>query len=125
MQAFRHEKVKRRATGDPAIGERIKAARVRRDLTQEQLAALVGASKAAVSQWEAGKTAIDDERVAKLSLALGIPLESLIPVLPGTVVLAGDARLFLELFLQLRPENRQPLLQILQALVAAQRPLGG
>lgn len=122
MQASRNEKVKRNATGDPVIGRRIRLARKNLKLTGEELANLVGASKAAVSQWESGATAIDKERIAKLSIALNIPLEQLVSVIPGSVILTGDAKLCHELFLELLPENRQALLLVLQGLVSGQKP---
>lgn len=37
------------------VGGRIQAARLARGLTQEQLAAVIGVTKSAVSQWESGR----------------------------------------------------------------------
>lgn len=47
----------RRRRGEPdldSVGGRVQAARLAKGLTQEKLAELVGVSKGAVSQWEAG-----------------------------------------------------------------------
>lgn len=54
------------------IGERIKAARKRRELTQPQLAALVEVSNGAVSQWETNDTAPKGSNLLKLCAHLGV-----------------------------------------------------
>ena len=49
------------------IGEKIKAKRRERDLTQEELAKILGVSKAAVSKWET------DESYPDITLLTQIP----------------------------------------------------
>lgn len=46
--------VRRREPNLDTVGGRIQAARLTKGLTQDQLAARIGVSKGAVSQWEAG-----------------------------------------------------------------------
>lgn len=58
-------------------------------LTQEQLADVLGVSKAAVSRWEAGARRIDDELLPKVSEVTGIPRTELRPDL---VRLLDDSR---------------------------------
>ena len=54
------------------IGERIKAARTKRQLTQPQLAVLVEVSNGAVSQWETNDTAPKGANLLKLCVHLGV-----------------------------------------------------
>lgn len=61
------------------IGERIKAARVNKNLTQGEFAKLVGAKTASVvSSWEMGVSKPDCERLAAICTALGVTPDSLL-----------------------------------------------
>lgn len=51
----------------------LKAARVNADLTQEQLARILGVSKTTVNKWENAKTSISAPLFQKLSSLSGIP----------------------------------------------------
>ena len=48
------------------------------NMSQEQLAMLLGVSRQSVTKWESGKTLPDIERAAALSRILGIPLAELV-----------------------------------------------
>ncbi len=54
------------------IGERIRQARERKGLTQEQLGQIVGVSDAAVSQWETGGIQPAQKNLPKIAQALGV-----------------------------------------------------
>jgi phage repressor protein C with HTH and peptisase S24 domain len=54
------------------IGERIRQAREKKRLTQEQLGQLVGVTDAAVSQWETGGIQPAQKNLAKIAQALGV-----------------------------------------------------
>jgi GTP pyrophosphokinase len=60
-----------------AIGERIKAARKAKGLSQEQLGEKLGISFQAVSSWETGKFIPDSEHLPALAKVLDISLDSL------------------------------------------------
>lgn len=59
------------------IHEKIKALREGKNLTMEQLAALIGVSWQTVQQWENGKTAPKRNRLEKVAEVLGVPSVSL------------------------------------------------
>ena len=60
-----------------AIGERIKAARKVKGLSQEDLGDLLGVSFQAVSSWETGKFIPDSDHLAALAKALDLSLDAL------------------------------------------------
>lgn len=61
------------------IGQQIRTARQDRDLTQQQLADLIGVSKQAVWDWESENYAVDSSHFAKVEEVLGIRL--ILPIL--------------------------------------------
>ncbi|UCC32125.1 MAG: helix-turn-helix domain-containing protein [Phycisphaerales bacterium] len=63
--------------------------RVRRGLTQEQLAKLAGVPKGAISLWELGKAKPDSDQLVGLSRALRVSADELLGLTP----LTGDAAL--------------------------------
>lgn len=97
----------RKPTGSPEVGARLKAARQKHGLTQTELAREIGASKAAVSQWESGMTAIERRRAILLSHTLGIPVTELLD-LPSDGL--KEDSLFLELVHRLDARTRGALL---------------
>ena len=61
------------------IGERIKAARTNKNLTQGEFAKLIGAKSASVvSSWEMGVAKPDCERLAAICQVLGVPPDNLL-----------------------------------------------
>src|SRR3569832_1851404 len=64
--------------------ERIKALRLRRGLTQEQLAIFVGVSQSAVAAWENGKRAVPrGSHLLRLGEALGLETKELFGMAQG------------------------------------------
>lgn len=57
------------------IGIRVKAIRVQRGLTQEQLAEKIGVSWSAISNLERGRHIVSIERLLDISIALDVGLE--------------------------------------------------
>lgn len=55
-----------------SIGERIKEARLKNGLTQEQLAALIGVAKSTLTGYEKGNREPDALKINALSKALGV-----------------------------------------------------
>ncbi|SOT39803.1 LexA family protein [Burkholderia cenocepacia] len=56
------------------IGTRIRALRLKRGLTLQEVANEFGISRASVSEWESGRSKPDAARLAKLSFILGAPV---------------------------------------------------
>jgi transcriptional regulator with XRE-family HTH domain len=62
-----------------AVGERMREARDKSGLTQEQIGIQLGMTRANVANLEAGKTAIMLQHVYNLALYLEIPVSRLLP----------------------------------------------
>lgn len=62
------------------IGENIRNARRRQDMTQEQLAEYLNLSVSAVSQWESGRTMPDIALLPALTQMLGISADELLGI---------------------------------------------
>jgi transcriptional regulator with XRE-family HTH domain len=60
------------------FGERLRSARERRGLTQEQLAEMVGITASRESEYESGRFAPQLEKAAKLAVALEVTLDALV-----------------------------------------------
>src|SRR5437660_10854454 len=60
-----------------ALGERIKALRLERELQQRQLAEKAGLTPSMVSQIESGRLTPSLNTVGKIAAALGVPIASL------------------------------------------------
>lgn len=59
------------------IGDTIRALRKQRNLTQVELALLLGVSQAELSRMECNKTTITVQDISKLAAALGVPVTAL------------------------------------------------
>lgn len=62
------------------VGRRIRAARNRVGLTQEQLSSKLGLTRQTIIQWERGKTTPDVYRLKELAAALGVWVWDLVPL---------------------------------------------
>jgi transcriptional regulator with XRE-family HTH domain len=60
------------------LGERIKAARIKSGMTQEQLAAVLDTTKAAVSRYEAGKREPNLHQLSKIAIATKTTVSELV-----------------------------------------------
>lgn len=54
------------------FGKKLKAARKKAGISQEELAALVGVEGPSVSRWETGKDFPEDSRLKKIESAIGV-----------------------------------------------------
>lgn len=59
------------------IGNRIKAARQEKGISQEELAQVIGATKSAVSRYEAGKRQPRYDQLQRIATALEVPIQEL------------------------------------------------
>lgn len=73
------------------VGEKIKAARLRKGYTQEELGKLIGVQKSAVAKYESGRVVnIKRSTLKKLSEVLGIPPVELVDGVPEEVQKNND-----------------------------------
>jgi transcriptional regulator with XRE-family HTH domain len=100
-------------------GARIRAARLERGWTQDDLAAAVGVSRSAVAQWETDRAGQLRANLTRIAEALGISLEHLLygedKRAPALAAQADELAL-LRLYRQCAPEDRQILLRTAQRL---------
>jgi transcriptional regulator with XRE-family HTH domain len=67
-------------TFEEKFAENLKAARKRRGLTQEDLAQKIGITNNGLSQYENAKRLPNIKRAARMSMALGMSLDDLVPL---------------------------------------------
>lgn len=73
------------------VGEKIKAARIRKGYTQEELGNMIGVQKSAVAKYESGRVVnIKRSTLKKLSEVLGIPPVELVDGVPEEVQKNND-----------------------------------
>jgi transcriptional regulator with XRE-family HTH domain len=80
MAMDEHDQDNEGAAPDPAalVGSRIRAARLARGMTQQDLATLVGVTRSAVAQWETERAGQLRGHLARISAALGVPVQFLL-----------------------------------------------
>lgn len=71
--------VKKAASADMKLGERVKKQRLLRGMTQTELARRLGVTPGAVSRFEAGETMIGVRTLLDIVEILGIGIEDLLP----------------------------------------------
>jgi transcriptional regulator with XRE-family HTH domain len=103
----------RLATGDATLGRIIRDARKKKGWTQTQLAAAVGKTTSAISQYESGSIDIELDIRAKLAIELEIPQEQFFQAPPSMVLISPDEALLLSRFRKVPHELRQAVLLIL------------
>ena len=117
-------------TGRPAksqrseLGKRLTAARLRRRLTQTEVASRVGVSQQAYAGWERRTLAMRPEHIANLARVLGLGLEELL----GVEAVARESELptgrAFDLFLRvgrLPKDERTRVLDVVEDLLSAAR----
>jgi transcriptional regulator with XRE-family HTH domain len=106
------------------IGERIKAARRQRRMTQDELAVAVGVSRSAVAQWETGRAGQLTGNLSKIAAALDIGVAFLMhgdgtprpaPAHPNAS--SAEELALLRLYRDCSPQDRQLLLRTARRLV--------
>jgi len=101
------------------IGARIRAARLDRGLTQDELAERVGVSRSAVAQWETGRAGQVTGNLSRIAETLGVNVESLMvgdDKRAAGEVRQGDELALLRLYRECDPEDRQMLLRTARRL---------
>lgn len=100
-------------------GARIRAARLERGWTQDDLAEAVGVSRSAVAQWETDRAGQIRANLARISEVLGVSVEQLVygedrrGALPAA---SADELALLRFYRHCMPEDRQILLRTARRL---------
>lgn len=106
------------------IGSRIRAKRLRLDLTQEQVAAAVGVSDGAVCSWEKGDSLPGTKHLAAIAKELGVSIDWLLmgaamehdpPPRPEDQELTEDEIKLLLAYRKAAPNRKAIAMEILQA----------
>ena len=108
------------------MAHRIKTLRQEKNLTLEQVAAVVGVGKSTVRKWETGMIAnMKRDKIASLAKALGTTPEYLMgweekKDSPGERTLTEGERAMLELFRLIPEDRQQAALDLLKAALKMQ-----
>lgn len=107
------------------FGQRLRAARVAKGYTQEQVGQIVGVTDAAVRMWESDRREPDIERIRLLSDTLGIPVNRLMGSAdesrtPDDYDLPADLEMALrgKRWHQLKPETRRIIASVIREIDA-------
>ena len=103
------------------VGDRIRRFRTQRGLNQPQLAELLGVTKNAVTNWEAGSTRPGFSLIPKLCSALRISADQLFGIPPRETPLSAQDRAHAEAFRRLNESNRQCVDALISAMLGTQR----
>lgn len=123
-------KVTKSATAvDRQVGQLIRAARLRRDLSQTQLGDALGISFQQIQKYEKGTNRVGASRMTQIASTLQIPVEDLFPA-PGKLEKEPAERLLMlqdrrgneiaALWPQLPVKQRQVIAELIKAIIAAQ-----
>ncbi len=105
---------------DNRIGLTIRRYRQALGMEQKQLSGLLGYSKNAVTNWEAGRTRPDISVLPQLCRILHMPVQELLGITDRDA-LTGDEREWLKRFRSLTEENRTVVSQLTDSLLQRQR----
>jgi transcriptional regulator with XRE-family HTH domain len=101
---------------EQTVGARIKALRVARGLTQDQLAVACDVSRSAVAQWETDRAGQLRGNITRIADALATPVEYLLQGEPPRGQGTGDELALVRLYRECLPEDRAFLLRTAQRL---------
>ena len=106
--------------GTNRIGLTIRRYRQALGMEQKQLSGLLGYSKNAVTNWEAGRTRPDISVLPRLCAILHMPVQELLGMTDGDA-LTGAERAWLARYRELTDENRAVIRQLTGSLLQRQR----
>ena len=102
------------------LAAKIKAVRVERGLSQNELAALIGVTSAAISNWEAGtRENIRGKALFSLASALGVGPEDLLARPQAAEIQPVDELQLMSVYRQLNIERKKLALHLIKALKSA------
>lgn len=96
-------------------GQRIRAARIARGITQQNLAEAIGVSRSAVAQWETGRAGQLGSNLSRIAAVLGVPAGQLLEgdAPDGTIEAENGTEIgLLRLFRDLTEDDQALLLRV-------------
>jgi transcriptional regulator with XRE-family HTH domain len=109
--------VRRPPTPD-TVGTRIRALRLARGLTQDQLATSLDVSRSAVAQWETDRAGQLRGNIMRIAASLGTTVEFLLQGELPQADITGDELAMLRLYRACDPQDRSFLLRTARKLAA-------
>ena len=106
---------------DQTVGARIRALRLARGLTQDELAAACEVSRSAVAQWETDRAGQLRGNITRIADALATPVEYLLQGEPTRGQNTGDELALLRLYRECDAEDRTFLLRTAHRLARVAR----
>jgi transcriptional regulator with XRE-family HTH domain len=103
----------------PSVGSRIRAQRLARGLTQDQLAAACAVSRSAVAQWETDRAGQLRGNISRIADALQISVEHLLHGQRLDTGMTGDEMAMLRLYRACDGDDRAFLLRTARKLAAS------
>lgn len=117
---------------DVEIGQRLRQARIRRDLSQAELGAAIGVTFQQVQKYEKGESRIALSTLAQLRSALQIEPADLLPTLrndgdpiPDPLAALGSSIVGVQLARlvgRMRPDQQQSILEVAKVIISASAP---
>lgn len=100
--------------------ERIRALRLRQDMSQQTLGEMLGVSAVSVSKWERGVTQPDISSLTRMAEIFGTSIDDLCGYAPQTAEPSqtGNIQLMTRAFRQLTPDEQEKFLAVGRALFA-------
>lgn len=98
--------------------ERIRALRLRQDMSQQMLGEKLGVSAVSVSKWERGVTQPDISSLTRMAEIFGTSIDDLCGYAPRTEAQTGNIQLMTRAFRQLTPDEQEKFLAVGRALFA-------
>jgi transcriptional regulator with XRE-family HTH domain len=106
---------------EETVGARIRALRLARGLTQDQLAHACDVSRSAVAQWETDRAGQLRGNITRIADALAAPVEYLLQGEPPRAQQTGDELALIRLYRECDSEDRAFLLRTAQRLAKIAR----
>jgi transcriptional regulator with XRE-family HTH domain len=115
------------------IGERLRVVRKKHGLTQVELAARLGVSQTAISDYESGRTKPRHEKLVALASVLGTSTDELVgkaqlaPTDGSQTHIHGNTRIarLNQMFEQLSPTDQRAVLKHVKALLVQRQSISG
>lgn len=112
-----HTSIRAATERDIAIGERIRALRHGKNLTQQQLASMIGVQFQQLQKYETGKNRVSATRMLDIAAALGVSLDTLYGEMTTDAPMSADEAEVLRLFRTMPEKMQGGAMNVLRVIV--------